>query len=417
MHPNVQLTLRWGDTLLRTKRAAVVDGRPFRVGDDPDFAVPDELLGGASIELLQPAEKGVRLSVPDGSEHVLGAGATARVELGGLALDVSVDEGARERWRRRPSVAPFWPHGLSLLLHAAVVAVLVLLPGRGGGAEQARELRTYLTEVMTDSVHPADLATVSGGEEQSAGYSPDGPPGSSRDPRGEGRGAGSHVVPMVGPDDPRAVAASFGIISLLAHGFSNEPGRAVWGHEASSGGDPGMWGGGVGMEGFGTGGLGLSGGSGGDDISDMIGVSDIESLSGSSGGIGGIGGYGRIGKGRYGGGHRVGSPRICGSNECTASVNGRLPPEIIQRIVRQNFGRFRLCYEQGLQRQPALEGRVAVKFVIDRSGAVSLSQDGGSDLPDSGAVACVVRAFGGLSFPQPEGGIVSVVYPLVFTPQ
>ena len=36
------------------------------------------------------------------------------------------------------------------------------------------------------------------------------------------------------------------------------------------------------------------------------------------------------------------------------SVSGRLPPEVIQRIVRQNFGRFRLCYENGLRSNPNL---------------------------------------------------------------
>ncbi len=99
-----------------------------------------------------------------------------------------------------------------------------------------------------------------------------------------------------------------------------------------------------------------------------------------------------------------------------ASVNGRLPAEVIQRIVRQNFGRFRLCYENGLKGNPSLQGRVGVKFVIDRSGAVSLTADGGSDLPDQGVVQCVVRGFSNLSFPQPEGGMVTVVYPIMFSP-
>ena len=97
-------------------------------------------------------------------------------------------------------------------------------------------------------------------------------------------------------------------------------------------------------------------------------------------------------------------------------VNGRLPPEVIQRIVRQNFGRFRLCYENSLRSNPKLQGRVAVKFVIDRSGAVSTASDGGSDLPDQAVVSCVVRGFGNLSFPQPEGGIVVVNYPIIFSP-
>jgi hypothetical protein len=96
-------------------------------------------------------------------------------------------------------------------------------------------------------------------------------------------------------------------------------------------------------------------------------------------------------------------------------VNGRLPPEVISRIVRQNSGRFRLCYDNGLRTDPNHQGRVAVKFVIDRSGAVASAGDGGSDLPNAGVVSCVVRAFSNLSFPEPEGGIVTVVYPIIFT--
>jgi outer membrane biosynthesis protein TonB len=84
--------------------------------------------------------------------------------------------------------------------------------------------------------------------------------------------------------------------------------------------------------------------------------------------------------------------------------------------VRQNFGRFRLCDENGLRSSPGLQGRVGVRFVIGRDGAVSNVGNGGSDLPDAAVVSCVVRAFYGLSFPQPENGIVTVTYPIVFTP-
>jgi len=54
--------------------------------------------------------------------------------------------------------------------------------------------------------------------------------------------------------------------------------------------------------------------------------------------------------------------------------------------------------------------------VIDKDGSVSRSADGGSDLPDAQVVACVIRGFGNLSFPQPEGGIVTVIYPIIFSP-
>jgi hypothetical protein len=98
------------------------------------------------------------------------------------------------------------------------------------------------------------------------------------------------------------------------------------------------------------------------------------------------------------------------------SVNGRLPPEVIQRVVRQNQGRFRACYEDGLNRNPNLEGRVSVRFVIGRDGTVSSAESSGSDLPDPKVVACIVRVFARTTFPAPEGGIVTVSYPLVFSP-
>ncbi|CAN5422882.1 hypothetical protein BH09MYX1_BH09MYX1_18720 [soil metagenome] len=102
----------------------------------------------------------------------------------------------------------------------------------------------------------------------------------------------------------------------------------------------------------------------------------------------------------------------------STTVSGRLPVEVIQRIVRQNYGRFRLCYELGLKTNPALEGRVSVRFVIGTDGSVStaVKNAGDTTLPDESVISCIVRGFSNLSFPQPESGIVSVVYPLNLSP-
>jgi Ca-activated chloride channel family protein len=163
---------------------------------------------------------------------------------------------------------------------------------------------------------------------------------------------------------------------------------------------------------FGAGGLGLSGvGEGGGGRGEGIGLGNSGSV-GNGAGTGSGQGIGN-GRGRLGGGHSVHAPRL---REGPTQVNGRLPPEVIQRIVRQNFGRFRLCYENGVKINPNLQGRVAVKFNIDRSGAVSMTADGGSDLPDQGVVQCVVQGFGNLSFPAPESGMVTVNYPILFSP-
>lgn len=98
------------------------------------------------------------------------------------------------------------------------------------------------------------------------------------------------------------------------------------------------------------------------------------------------------------------------------TVSGRLPSEVIQRVVRQNYGRFRQCYEMGLRTNPNLTGRVTARFVIGRDGAVTNVSNGGGDLPDSTVTSCVISAFYGLSFPSPDNGIVTVTYPIMLVP-
>ncbi|HEV8244462.1 MAG TPA: AgmX/PglI C-terminal domain-containing protein, partial [Polyangiaceae bacterium] len=97
----------------------------------------------------------------------------------------------------------------------------------------------------------------------------------------------------------------------------------------------------------------------------------------------------------------------------TTVISGRLPPELIQLIVRRSFAPFRRCYERGLAKNPKLEGRVSVRFVIDRDGKVTQVSDGGSSIPDPEVRECVLAAFRDLRFPAPDGGIVTVVYPIM----
>ncbi|TKD10103.1 AgmX/PglI C-terminal domain-containing protein [Polyangium fumosum] len=153
---------------------------------------------------------------------------------------------------------------------------------------------------------------------------------------------------------------------------------------------------------FGTGGLGLSGvGEGGGGTGQGFGA-----------------GHGRLGSFRdgIGIGSRAGQLRAAPTLRMGATtVSGRLPPAVIQRIVRQNFGRFRFCYEQGLKSSPNLTGRVVARFVIGRNGSVVNVGNGGSDLPNAEVVSCVLSGFRGLSFPEPEGGVVTVTYPIMFS--
>ena len=95
---------------------------------------------------------------------------------------------------------------------------------------------------------------------------------------------------------------------------------------------------------------------------------------------------------------------------------GRLAPEVIQGVVRGSFGAYRACYEAGLKRDAALRGNVTVRFAIEPDGHVQGAADDGSTLPDAEVVRCVVQGFGSLTFPPPQGGYVTVVYPVAFSP-
>jgi len=100
---------------------------------------------------------------------------------------------------------------------------------------------------------------------------------------------------------------------------------------------------------------------------------------------------------------------------CGDFVSGRLPPESIQRIIRQNFGRFRGCAVQNHQAPLVPKGRVTVRFVINLDGQVSSVQDIGSTVSDPGFVRCVMGAFTVLRFAALPEGPITVVYPLVFS--
>lgn len=215
-------------------------------------------------------------------------------------------------------------------------------------------------------------------------------------------------------------ATSFGLIGILNTGTGgdlNAP-TAPWGRDDTSGNNHfsamgNMWGDAPG-EAYGSGGLGLSGiGEYGGGKGEGIGLGSIGTI-GHGAGLGdkqGFGnGHGYLSNKNY-------KPKVPQVRIGTTTVTGKLPAEVIQRIVRQNYGRFRSCYEIGLRSNPSLQGRVAVRFVIGRDGSVSNVSNGGSDLPDQTVVQCVVRAYYGLSFPQPENGIVTVIYPIMFSAQ
>ncbi len=93
-----------------------------------------------------------------------------------------------------------------------------------------------------------------------------------------------------------------------------------------------------------------------------------------------------------------------------------LPPEVVRRITRQNFGRLRLCYGLASPPDPSATDTVVVRYVIDADGDVSSAHAVSSTLTEPKATACIERAFRVLSFPTPTGGPLTVDATIYFVP-
>ncbi len=96
---------------------------------------------------------------------------------------------------------------------------------------------------------------------------------------------------------------------------------------------------------------------------------------------------------------------------------GRLPAESIRSTVRASFDSLRKCYEEvGLARDPEMTGMIKVRFVIGREGTVTHVGAGEYTFPECSVGVCILEEFSKLQFDKPDGGIVTVTYPIQFSP-
>lgn len=400
MEEVLEASLVWGELVLETVTVPLWD----KVTVGALFAVPEEL-GVRVIDFGPSPFVGERKMVTWGSLHVV--------------VEVALSELPPARAKADGALLV----GLAL---AAAAHAFLLLAGQTLPAEDTEitadrvvTMRAYLSDDDADVAKPSQRLEQQRGATEGrfdfgAGSGP-GMAGARTTTRGPFAGAPLGAAAVSSVD---AASANFGIVSLvdtIALGTSTMPGSSI----RATGIDwTGGEGGGLALSGIGDGGggpgrgvsvdpnLGLSSGAG------AAGVTCDDQCARDRDRVGYSFGHG-VARGNA---HTVKSPTICGGDAgCAPSVTGRLPPEAIQRVVRANQGRYRACYEDALLHNPTLEGRVAVDFVIGRDGSVAVAREGeGSSLADAAVRACVVRAFAGLSFPEPAGGVVHVTYPLVF---
>jgi len=470
----LEVIVLWGSSVLHVSHSTPPQN--FTLGESTgeqgtcDFFIPEEVLGATQFALVTTSEQSINILIPPGAkgffeipgelrmslaearrrgtpsmqvvggfELPLPASSRASIQLSDFTFQVAtVNAGKPSKRGLSAGVegAVFSYFGLSLAaIGSLVTAMAFLVPPQGMTDDESfRDDQVYVIQQYlqasaeresetkpTDQVADVDAdnkeggtGTRSKGEEGSLGDQHSKATKLRYGVQGPRDNPGPHISRQIALDEARKFGL-IGMLNSLPAGDPNTP-TAPWGRDNALGRDDmsargNMWGDVIGAA-FGSGGLGLSGlGEGAGGIGEGIGLGNIGTL-GNGSGTGPGRGFG-VGHGRLGTPHHTKVPSV---RPGRTTVSGRLPPEVIQRIVRQNYGRFRNCYEQGLSKNPNLEGRVEVRFAIGRDGTVSNVQRGNSDLPDSGVVNCVIGAYYGLNFPQPEGGIVTVVYPIMFQP-
>jgi hypothetical protein len=165
-------------------------------------------------------------------------------------------------------------------------------------------------------------------------------------------------------------------------------------------------------------GLGGSAGSGGIQTS-IYAKGLVSAPLGAGGNVNGAGGYGTKGKG--GGQAGYGSLSLVGSSGASslplgaeATVAKGLDHDQIAAVINRNLGQVRFCYEQALQSDPTIKGRVTMGFTIGGNGLIKAAEVENSSLNSKSAEECIVLRLKTWKFPLPEGGVdVKVSYPFV----
>lgn len=437
----VSLTLFWGapapgNVIAHT---SVCARRPVRVGETTEC---DVFLPCLPRDLVTFR----------GGEHVIAPPPGSRVRIGGRELSCAPFVAAHERAIDvaletlcvrvviQPRAAlpplslpqdrePLFAMALSALLHLSLIVVHMVFLPHPAKAEEL-DLKTMLALIEASDARGASNALeadrasdVATSLAPSATSVVPAPPRAAFVSRQERALEQAPLVPA-SREEALAEAASFGMVGLLRNTATQDAPSVAWG--APGGGDAsrGMW---------------------ATDLSDALGAGSL-GLSGVGEGCGGcageqiaLGSIGTVGRGvadvhprliaecepgltctrARPRAHVALAPTLrCPPEDdsCASIVDGRLPPEAVQRVVRANMGRMRLCYEDGLRNNPSLAGRITVRFVIDRDGTVAFAKESDGSFPDGRVGACVVQGFRSLSFPDSEGGVIDVSYSLSLSP-
>ena len=96
-------------------------------------------------------------------------------------------------------------------------------------------------------------------------------------------------------------------------------------------------------------------------------------------------------------------------------VVGGLDKDVIMKVISRHQNEIKFCYEQELQKNAALAGKVAVNWTIDSSGSVVDATVAESSIDNEKVESCIAQKVRRWRFPEPQGGgVVLVTFPWLF---
>ena len=99
------------------------------------------------------------------------------------------------------------------------------------------------------------------------------------------------------------------------------------------------------------------------------------------------------------------------------TVDGGLHPEVVRRFLRKYRHTLRACYQDGLERNPKLEGALLLRLEVGAAGTVVAASIPENTIEDEAVVTCFQDAARDWTFPEPrEQKSVTIQIPLRVEP-
>ena len=91
--------------------------------------------------------------------------------------------------------------------------------------------------------------------------------------------------------------------------------------------------------------------------------------------------------------------------------------EYLRRIIQRNINSIKKRYDEGIKKQPNLEGRVQIRFVISCSGEVLMADVDSSTPGDTEVENCIAASIRVCKFrPPKDGEAITVKLPFQLYP-